>query len=536
MPICVEELVGSRVEYLFHLEFDSDDGSDGWQWCGGTVLSSTKRPGWAKVAFDDAVTTSVLLDECRSAWRLEATVSPQPIESERCYSPASKLTTGKDKSKENQEGDADDGELENWSTEHKWVGRRCTRTFRGLGNDISIGGTVISWLACKRTRNRVVAPALWKLRHDDGDVENLDEFEVKTALTAQDLSPVPVPISVNGTSTENDNENTNRSRRTSTAVNSKATKSLSRQYANTSSIVAGMNLAGKHSTVRSAATRCPRPPTKTTHVAKRARSARPSIPSGEGEPVLRADNVRRWFAYIAERQRVYRKWLSNYAPPYTSDQIIAHGRMCNNFRYLDRETTWLVANILLPLRHNPADLLFNVLLFRVYLNSYKTMELLGLQRFADFDPIVFMAKLHKINTMHGKLSSGAYQVGSFEMFRSADDSVPAGAAVKPARVGLMFEQLAPHMEQLVRRIMVNQDSSYTYRRILHVVSMCRVYVCAGTFQQQTDSSLTVRYGRYNAIISCKGVGKFIGWQVCLDIGYIWPQVYDEHEHVIVGVC
>ena len=85
MPICVEELVGSRVEYLFHLEFDSDDGSDGWQWCGGTVLSSTKRPGWAKVAFDDAVTTSVLLDECRSAWRLEATVSPQPIESERCW-------------------------------------------------------------------------------------------------------------------------------------------------------------------------------------------------------------------------------------------------------------------------------------------------------------------------------------------------------------------------------------------------------------------------------------------------------------------
>jgi hypothetical protein len=90
--------------------------------------------------------------------------------------------------------------------------------------------------------------------------------------------------------------------------------------------------------------------------------------SGSGPPIIKQENLRILFTYMAERQRVFHRWLDNAPTPWTSDAVLLRGRMCNNFRFLDRESAWLVANVIEPLRDQPADLLFNVLLFRTYLN------------------------------------------------------------------------------------------------------------------------------------------------------------------------
>lgn len=137
-----------------------------------------------------------------------------------------------------------------------------------------------------------------------------------------------------------------------------------------------------------------------------------------------------WFRYIAERQRVFHRWFDRAPSPWTEDATISRGRMCNVHRYLDRESVWAIANLVEPLRHRPADLLFNIIMFRCYFNWHKSAEKIGLQSVASFNRVKFEAKLRKTSVELGKLSSAAYNVGSFQAFESAGAN---GIGVKPAR-------------------------------------------------------------------------------------------------------
>ena len=115
--------------------------------------------------------------------------------------------------------------------------------------------------------------------------------------------------------------------------------------------------------------------------------------SGAGAPQIKEANVILWFRYIAERQRVFHNWFNRAPNPWTLDMTITSGRMCNVHRFLDRESVWSIANIVEPLRHKPADLLFNIIMFRCYFNWHKSAELVGLQSTATFDRTKFEAGL-----------------------------------------------------------------------------------------------------------------------------------------------
>ena len=231
------------------------------------------------------------------------------------------------------------------------------------------------------------------------------------------------------------------------------------------------------------------------------RTKRRAFSSGSGVPELKEENTLLWFQYIAERQRVYNCWFQGAGHPWTTDTTLAHGRMCNNYRFLDRESTWAVANIVEPLRHRPADLLFNILIFRCYLNWHKSMELIGLQTVEGFDRATFEARLRNAHAKLGKLSSAAYNVGSFHAFCAADELMQAeDSGVKPTRASVMFAQLAPLMPEVARSIMERCDSMHTFK----------------------------------TLVNLKGVGRFLGWQCCLDLGYWNPAVYNESFHVEVG--
>jgi hypothetical protein len=76
----------------------------------------------------------------------------------------------------------EDGQEESWQVDHgRWtgswaigfVGNRCTRTFDG----VAIAAEVIGWLPPRGSDD-----ALWRLRHVDGDIEDLEEHEMRQAL------------------------------------------------------------------------------------------------------------------------------------------------------------------------------------------------------------------------------------------------------------------------------------------------------------------------------------------------------------------
>jgi hypothetical protein len=64
----------------------------------------------------------------------------------------------------------------------------------------------------------------------------------------------------------------------------------------------------------------------------------------------------------------------------------------------------------------------------------------------------------------------------------------------------MFAQLAPLMHKVAATIVRRRSSSFTFQ----------------------------------TVVGLRGVGKFLGWQTCLDLGYWNPAVYNEFEHVHVG--
>ena len=216
-----------------------------------------------------------------------------------------------------------------------------------------------------------------------------------------------------------------------------------------------------------------------------------------GPPKLHEANVLLFFRFVAERQRVFLSWRASAPAPWTSDPTIARGRFCNVYRFLDRESVWMCAHIITPLRSRPADMLFNILIFRTYLNWHRSMELLGLQSTETFERAAFETRLRQVGAQLGKLSSAAYNVGSFHGFASVDHG---GSGCKPGRVAAMFAALAPQMAGVLAAILERRDSEFTFA---------------------TVSGL-------------QGVGPFIAYQICIDLGYWQPSVYNESRHVTVG--
>ena len=95
------------------------------------------------------------------------------------------------------------------------------------------------------------------------------------------------------------------------------------------------------------------------------------------------------------------------------------------------------------------------------------------------------ARLDAAQESLGKLTSAAYNVGSFNAFREAG----YGQGVKPKRAAAMFATLAPMMAETVQKLLEKKDSEFTFK----------------------------------TITGLPGVGGFTGYQSCLDPGY-WNAV------------
>ena len=78
--------------------------------------------------------------------------------------------------------DGEGSDDEEWlTTGSRWLGRRISRSFPGSSEvpSTSVVGRVVAWLP--ETRED---PALWRLRHEDGDEEDLEEHELEDGSAA----------------------------------------------------------------------------------------------------------------------------------------------------------------------------------------------------------------------------------------------------------------------------------------------------------------------------------------------------------------
>lgn len=83
--------------------------------------------------------------------------------------------------------------------------------------------------------------------------------------------------------------------------------------------------------------------------------------------------------YINERHRIYLRRATGELKPWTNDPILRQFKFTNVFRELDRGTTWLRENFILPhWDDDPADIIFNCCWYRMF-NWWKTGQILGWQ-------------------------------------------------------------------------------------------------------------------------------------------------------------
>jgi hypothetical protein len=110
------------------------------------------------------------------------------------------------------------------------------------------------------------------------------------------------------------------------------------------------------------------------------------------------------------------------------------------------------------------------------------MDIIGLQSCATYDEAEFMVKLAKVQDQCGKVSNAAYNVGSFASY----SAVQSGAGCKPARASRMFAEVAKmNLEHLMQELIQAGNSERTF----------------------------------DTLVNIAGIGNFIGYQICIDLGY-----------------
>ena len=90
---------------------------------------------------------------------------------------------------------------------------------------------------------------------------------------------------------------------------------------------------------------------------------------------LNPDVLGIWKHWIIERNRIYiRKEIDKQPFPWTNDSILREFRFTNVKRWQDRESRWLIDNVLSNETLSLEDKIYNCILFRSW-NKSKTFEL-----------------------------------------------------------------------------------------------------------------------------------------------------------------
>ena len=102
---------------------------------------------------------------------------------------------------------------------------------------------------------------------------------------------------------------------------------------------------------------------------------RPRTANIDGEKYPLSDVFRVFFPFVAERHSIFRKRLAGLPQPWTDDPIMEQFPFTNVFRVLDRNSQYILRNVIRKGSQALNEMFFRVLLFRTF-NKIETWELL----------------------------------------------------------------------------------------------------------------------------------------------------------------
>jgi hypothetical protein len=222
------------------------------------------------------------------------------------------------------------------------------------------------------------------------------------------------------------------------------------------------------------------------------------IPDCARRPISIAGRVLRptpvfetYWRFAAERQRAYQRRLAGRPSPWTDDPIIRQHRFTNAYRAADRVSQYLIRNVIYNGSDNAAEVLFRTLLFRFF-NKIETWQLIcsevGTPTWSDFDFASYERVLDRARERKTVLYSPAY-------------------VIPPPRLGEPTKA-ANHL-----RLVETMLGDGLAERIVRSRSLSDVY---------------------REVVAYPSIGRFIGFQLTIDVNYSELVSFSEMDFVVAG--
>lgn len=221
-------------------------------------------------------------------------------------------------------------------------------------------------------------------------------------------------------------------------------------------------------------------------------------------PVLSKKSLWYLYQFVTERYQIHlNKDVLKLSPPWTEDEVLRDFRFTNVRREHDRETKWVIEHITSNPELSYEDKLLNVILFRLY-NKHETAELISMPfKFSetpDWNPEWYRSLFEAAEKAdpHVKFFTGAFNTGglkrALKWYLPKDD--PKNSM--PMRVLWFIQYLIT--EGIVEQVKAcsRQDE-----------------VC-------------------NLLSSYMGLGKFLSYQIFVDMTYIKEFPFSENEFTVAG--
>lgn len=223
-------------------------------------------------------------------------------------------------------------------------------------------------------------------------------------------------------------------------------------------------------------------------------------------PVLNSAVVQQWFFHQRERTDIYfKKEILKLPPPWTKDEILKKYKFVNTKRTWDRQTQWLLKNVI----NNPCvsyeNKILNCVLFRV-INKHETIDLIG--GWIDFEKL----SLDIINNdIRSILIQKELTDSSYVFFSAA--YILGGPKVN-------FGKFLEAIEEKKENNMVI--------RMIKFVKYNMKYILTGVLSAKNQKDV------FDVLSSFPGIGSFLAYQIFVDMTYILDFPFTEHNFVVAG--
>lgn len=217
----------------------------------------------------------------------------------------------------------------------------------------------------------------------------------------------------------------------------------------------------------------------------------------KANPVLNEKNFRFLYEFIVRRYMIHkRKDVEGLPAPWTTDTILQNFKFTNVRREHDRETKWVLTNIV----NNP-DLdydnkLMNVMLYRMY-NKSKTLEIIGVQDFP-------------------------YSVeGARELFKKKLRDEPKYTFFTNA-----------FLTCGLKVALGNMPGTYDEFMPMRIIKFANLLWNDGIIDKIKKAKDQKQV--FNIIKSYNGLGEFLSYQIFVDMTYIEEFPFSENEFTVSG--